>query len=81
GPVTPNPASGPAQVAFALPQDCHVRLVAIDVRGREVATLTDGPLPAGRHAVAWGGRTPAGVYFLRLVAPGVELVQRVVRLP
>jgi hypothetical protein len=93
GPITPNPSAGPARIAFALPQAARVRLAAFDVRGREVAVLVDAELPAGRHDVTWsgGGRGGAGsahaaavvpgIYFLRLLAPGVELVQRAVILP
>jgi DNA-binding beta-propeller fold protein YncE len=86
GPITPNPSAGPARIAFALPQAARVRLAAFDVRGREVAVLVDAELPAGRHDVTWSGRAGAGppvpgIYFLRLLAPGVELVQRAVILP
>lgn len=87
GPITPNPSAGPARIAFALPQAARVRLAAFDVRGREVAVLVDAELPAGRHEVTWSGRGGAGrmavpgIYFLRLFAPGVELVQRAVLLP
>ena len=82
GRATPSPASGSTRVEFALPAAAHVRLVAVDVRGRLVATLAEGDYPAGRHAATWDGRdTPAGVYFLRFTAPGIEKVQRVVLLP
>jgi hypothetical protein len=54
-----------------------VRLALYDVRGREVARLVDGETPAGAHARSWNGRdfagrtVPGGVYFARLIAPGV----------
>ena len=39
------------------------------VDGRRLATLVDGPLPAGRHAVNWDGRDDTG----RGVASGAYL--------
>ena len=86
GPVVPNPVARVSHVSFALPVPARVRLVAYDARGRAVATLAEGTYPAGRHTAAWDGRAgarlaPAGLYFLRLSAPGVELVERIVRLP
>ena len=86
GAMTPNPASGTARVSYALPQASRVRIEVIDTRGRRVATLVDGELPSGRHEAVWNGRGDAGpvapgLYFLRLLAPGVELVRRAVRLP
>jgi hypothetical protein len=74
----PNPAPlGHASVRFDLAQAGHVRLALYDVRGREVARHVDGETPAGAHARSWNGRdfagraVPGGVYFARLIAPGV----------
>ena len=50
--------------------------IVFDVAGRRVRSLVDGPLPAGRHEVAWDGRDQAGravasgTYFSRLCAGG-----------
>lgn len=86
GPVTPNPAAGAARIQFALPHAARVRLVALDVRGREVATILDRELTAGAHHATWSGRTAegraaAGIYFLRFEAPGVVHVRKCVLLP
>ena len=86
GRATPSPSAGPTRFEFALPRPAHVRLRAFDVRGREVATVADGDYPSGRHAATWdrstnAGPAPAGVYFLRLEAPGIALTQRCVLLP
>lgn len=56
---------------------CHhagVRLTIHDLQGRVVATLVDGPEPAGVHRVAWSTRddrdTRAGIVFARLECEG-----------
>jgi hypothetical protein len=86
GPVMPNPAAGATRIEFALPRAARVRLVAVDVRGRQVATILDQDLPAGAHHATWSGRAgesraAAGIYFLRFEAPGIERVRKVVLLP
>ncbi len=80
--VSPNPATGPAKVDFALPIPGRVELSVLDVQGRVIATLVDGWLPAGRHQAAWsggssGGPAPAGIYFVRLSTPGGAFTKRV----
>ena len=72
--IRPNPSAGPTTVEFDLPRSAHVRVEVFDVLGRRVASLVDGALGAGRHAVAWdgatatGARARAGVYLCRLNA-------------
>jgi hypothetical protein len=66
----PNPFNPNTLLKFALPRTVKVRVVIIDLLGREIATLVDGMLPAGYHLVAWDGTTsvgeqvPSGVYFV-----------------
>ena len=67
--MTPNPGSGPRNLAFTTPSSAHVTLRVFDVAGREVARLIDHDLPAGHHQVrffteGWA----AGVYYYRLNA-------------
>jgi hypothetical protein len=81
--VAPNPTRGPAGVDFGLPEATGVSLDVLDIQGRQVATLIDGTLPAGRHHAEWNGRTttgerPAGVFFMRLVTPQGTLTRRFV---
>jgi hypothetical protein len=74
----PNPFNPRTSIAFSLPGEGArpVRLSIYDLRGREVARLVDGPLPAGPHTVAWNGQDhrdrplPAGVYLCKLVHDG-----------
>jgi hypothetical protein len=71
---------GAAQVEFTLPRAARARLSVVDLRGREVALLANGELPAGRHAAVWGagGRVRAGLYFVVLRAEGRQLSQKLV---
>jgi len=67
GPTTPNPGSGARDLAFTIPTQGRVTLRVFGVGGREVATLVDRDLPAGRQSVrfltdGWAN----GVYYYRL---------------
>ena len=76
-PPAPNPAAHRTLVRFALPVGTHMRLSVVDVQGREVAVIRDGPLPAGLHdAPIETGALRAGVYFVRLRTPGADRVRR-----
>jgi hypothetical protein len=74
GRVTPNPATGPARIDYAIPRESRVQLSIMDVQGRVVAVLVDGVLKAGRHQAVWdgltrGGKAYPGVYFIRYQTP------------
>lgn len=65
----PNPFNPSTTIAFALPKLSEVTLNIFDAYGREVATLVEGRLPAGRHEVVLDARPfSSGVYFYRLQA-------------
>ncbi len=81
-PPYPNPARH-FWLTFAIPADMALRLSVWDVRGREVCVVAEGPYPAGRYTRLWdgstpGGRAPAGLYIIRLDAPGGTLVRKAV---
>ena len=71
--VYPNPAVGPVSVAYRTATAGAVTLDVVDVRGRTVAVLVDGPVAPGDHAATWTpARTAPGVYIVRLrTAQGV----------
>jgi hypothetical protein len=75
----PNPADNSVSVAFSLPEAQRVSLSVYDLAGRRVTTLSEGELPAGRHAVSWDCAGEAsGVYLMRLETAGEALSRRVV---
>ncbi len=84
-PVTPNPARAAVSIEFDVPQEIAVRVVILDIQGREVARLAEGPQSLGHHAILWDGRTkngvaPSGMYSVRCSLPGVQAERRFVLL-
>ncbi|MEM1042682.1 MAG: S8 family serine peptidase [Bacteroidota bacterium] len=70
-PAYPNPSSGRVTLPLVLGEDAEARVEVFDVLGRRVALLHDGPLAAGRHALALDGAVlPAGVYVVRATVGG-----------
>ena len=68
----PNPFSGATTIEFELVRAGRVRLQVFDVLGREIATVVNEQLPAGRHRAEWqSGDAPNGLYLYRLSAGGL----------
>ncbi len=62
----PNPFRGRTTVSYRAARAEAVRLVLYDVLGRAVATVFDGSVTPGEHAIALDATDlPSGVYFLR----------------
>jgi hypothetical protein len=79
--AAPNPASGPVHLAFDLPAADEVRARVVDLQGRTIATLHDGPMPAGRRDLVWepwrsGSVTTPGVYLLVAEWRGRRLMRK-----
>lgn len=81
--IWPNPTKGHSTISFSVPRVAHIGVKVFDVRGRLVNTLVDASYSPGRYQTTWDGRTrdgqtaPNGVYFVHLVTPERQLVQRV----
>ncbi len=78
--IAPNPFNPLTRVQFTLAEAGSARLEVLDVAGRRVRLLHQGPLVQGAHSFAWNGRDknglpqPTGLYFFRLEsAQGVQL--------
>ncbi len=69
--AAPNPFRGRTTLTLDLARAGVARVRVVDALGREVATLLDGPGPAGPTAVVWDstGRAP-GVYVVVADAEG-----------
>ena len=83
---SPNPFNPHTEIRFTLAQPTHVTLEVLDLNGRVVAFLQDGPRAAGDHAVVWDGsgadgrRAASGVYFYRLRTDGAAETRRMILL-
>jgi hypothetical protein len=65
--AAPNPFNPATTLRFALAAAGPARLEVFDLAGRRVATLCDGHLAAGPHAIAWQPEDlGSGLYLARL---------------
>lgn len=80
----PNPFNPATQIEFSLNTASDVRLTVYDLLGREVTSLIDTPLEAGRHSATWNGRdqhgqvVSSGVYFYRLKTESSEQTRKMI---
>jgi len=75
----PNPVTSRATVPYTLAESGPVRLSVLDVLGREVSVLAEGPRPAGPALADWHtDGLAAGLYVLRLEAGGAVQTRQVV---
>ncbi len=73
----PNPFNPSTTVTFSLPSNSYVTLKIYDVMGRDVATVVDEYLSAGRYTRLW--RAPggsSGVYYCRILAGSFTATKR-----
>ncbi len=76
---SPNPFNPTTSITFTLPEAGKVLLTVFDMTGREVATLVDGEMPAGRHSAVFNGAGLAsGVYLVRFEAGGFTDTQKII---
>ncbi|MBN2355744.1 T9SS type A sorting domain-containing protein [candidate division KSB1 bacterium] len=65
----PNPFNPLTTIEFAVARTCKVAIKIYDIKGREVATIIEGPYQTGAYKVVFNAaRLPTGVYFYRMQA-------------
>jgi hypothetical protein len=75
----PNPFNPVTQIDYTISHNSAVRLVVYDINGKEVRTLVNGRLQAGRHTARFdAGDNPSGVYFYELSTETSSVVKRMV---
>ncbi|OGF04379.1 MAG: hypothetical protein A2W00_12690 [Candidatus Eisenbacteria bacterium RBG_16_71_46] len=79
----PNPGTGTTLLRFSLPRAGGARLEILDLSGRR-RWHTEAEWAAGPHEWRWdgrgerGGRVAAGLYFVRLLTPWGDRMERLV---
>lgn len=77
----PNPFNPTTTISFSIPSDGMVRLIVIDMLGREVKTVVNEPMTAGYHKeVIDAKELSSGVYFYRLTSSGQTQVKKMLLL-
>ena len=75
----PNPFNPRTVVSFSLPVDSKVSIKVYDVMGREVQTLVNERMQAGRYEVSFDGSgMTSGVYFFRMKAGNFKETRRMI---
>jgi aminopeptidase N len=78
----PNPFNPRTRIEFSLAAPSRARLDILDIQGRRVRTLVDGPRETGPQGAVWDGlddhgrSLPSGVYLARLAAGGQVFSRR-----
>ena len=73
----PNPFNPVTMIEFELTEEMPVRMEIFNLNGQKIRTLADDVFPPGIHQIKWDGRNSdlddvsSGVYFYRIVGPGV----------
>lgn len=76
--IAPNPANPTFTVEYEVPVAGETSLELYDLRGRKVQNLVSGPQPAGTHRVTVDlGPGASGLYFVRLLTPAGQRVEKV----
>jgi choice-of-anchor B domain-containing protein len=82
----PNPSFANVRLELELPVEGEAHIEVLDLSGRRVRTLWNGPAAAGRLPLDWDGtdaggrRVPAGVYYARARTTAGTTQTRFVRL-
>jgi hypothetical protein len=71
-PAAPNPFSERTTIRFLLPAPGRVRLEVLDILGRRVMTLLDGPAGAGMHAIRLDGQRLGSMVHLYRLTSGTQ---------
>ena len=67
----PNPFNATTKIPFRQSEPAWITIKIHDIRGRQLVTLFEGNLPAGRYEVEWNsGDFSSGIYLYSITARG-----------
>lgn len=77
----PNPFNPSTTIKFDIPQNSGVRLLVYDMLGRQVQSLVDGELKAGKYQVSWNAANLAsGIYYYKLESGPQVFIKKLILL-
>lgn len=76
--VRPNPSGGEAEAVMELSRPSAVRVVVLDVLGREMAVVADGAVGAGVHVLRLPASLAPGTYFVRVEVERTRMLTRTI---
>lgn len=77
--VHPNPFNSSAVFSFDLPASCFVSLKIYDIAGRQVTTLSQGVLSAGKQFLLWNADgCSSGIYFAKIESGGFSGTEKLI---
>ena len=75
----PNPFNPTTTITFTIPEFGHTTIIAYDITGRQLETLTNEVLNMGNYSIDWNASSyPSGVYLIRMDSGDFTQTQKVV---
>jgi len=73
----PNPFNPQTMIQFSVPKAAFVKLAVYDMLGREVSTLINQQVQAGKYEVSWNAAEfSSGIYLYKLTAGDFNMVKK-----
>jgi hypothetical protein len=77
-PPYPNPFNSVVALEFTVPRISEGMIAVYNILGQQVEILQQGHWQVGSHRILWkADAMPSGVYFIRMEAPGIQMIQKV----
>ena len=77
----PNPFNPSTSIEFDIPKTAIAKLIIYDALGREIATLVNGEITAGKYKVNWNaGSYSSGIYYYQIITESFQETKRMVLL-
>jgi hypothetical protein len=77
----PNPFNPKTSINFEIPQKENVKIIVYDILGREISTIINEVINAGRYKIEWNAEQySSGVYFCKMSTANYEKTIKIVLL-
>jgi hypothetical protein len=80
--IFPNPFTSQANIRYVLPNQAHIKIVVLDMLGREITTLENGDLAAGEYNTSFNiasQNTRQGMYLIVFMMDDQIITKKIVQ--